>query len=95
MSTVNSCFLFRSKMTDEEKKQYLAQRAKARKKEYKEKLRKKMRDSRRVKIICFVLNLADCLSGPMFTKLFRIRIKIRLKLKILLLWTFFQATIIT
>jgi len=32
-------------------------------------------------------------TGPVFTKLFRIRIKIRLQLKILLLWTF-KPTII-
>jgi len=33
-------------------------------------------------------------SGPVFTKLFRVRIKIRLKLKNLLLWTFLKPTII-
>ena len=30
-------------------------------------------------------------TGPVFTKLFRIRIKIRIKLNIPLLWTFFEA----
>ena len=35
---------------------------------------------------CFFSN-----SGPVFTKLFRIRIKIRLKLKILFLCTFFET----
>jgi len=30
-------------------------------------------------------------SGPVFTKLFRIKIKIRLKIKIILLWTFFKT----
>jgi len=33
-------------------------------------------------------------SGPVFTKLFRIRIKIRLNLKILLLWIVFKTIII-
>ena len=39
------------------------------------------------KMICLQMHT----SGPVFTKLFRIRIKIRLKLNIPLLWTFFET----
>jgi len=43
-------------------------------------------------MVCFLCKIViHVSSGPMFTKLFRIRIKIRLKLNILLLWTFFET----
>ena len=51
--------------------------------------------SLRACVLYLLVQMLSSILTPVFTKLFRIRIKIRLKLKILLLWTFFQATIIT